>query len=612
MKKVCQKRKLALSPRKRKVLAILIFSFLLLLIFFSTYVFYYSSTKKIYAHQYASDIKLSGLSKNNAKDLLLKRSNAFLEEDIVLEYEDKVYVIKPDEIGLTYDADKTVEEVWQVGRKESFTRSFWELLSSLFEDNRQDFVFSYDNNALSEKIAKIKKELEDSPQDYEIVYQDSGFQLLEERKDGTVVDEESLLSDLTEKLGFLSADKIIINLNSIKPQISKSEADKTLNTANNVINQDDIKLLFKNQSFDLDKDTIAGFLSFSQNEDKIKMAIIDDRISIFTDSIGKAIDVEPTNAVLTYANDKVNVVTSSKNGQKLNKTQARLDIKSLLQSRINQETTDNKLNLQVEILAPEITDNDIERLGIKELIGSGTTNFYGSPTNRIHNITVGAQKLSNIILKPGEEFSTIKRLGDIDAEAGYLPELVIKEDRTMPEFGGGLCQVSSTLFRAVLNAGLKVTERKNHKYRVSYYEPPIGMDASIYDPSPDLKFTNNYDNYILIQSKIEGKKITYEIFGSKDGRIVSISEPVTSDFVDPGPAIYVETDTLNVGEQKRIEKKAIGLTAKFNYEVKRGEKVLQSKTFVSKYVPWPEKWLVGTKPVESQPEVLPTETTIAQ
>jgi vancomycin resistance protein YoaR len=210
--------------------------------------------------------------------------------------------------------------------------------------------------------------------------------------------------------------------------------------------------------------------------------------------------------------------------------------------------------------------------------------------------------LNGILLNPDDTFSTLSHLGKIDASSGYLEELVIKEDRTKPEFGGGLCQVSSTLFRAALNAGMKITERQNHKYRVSYYEPPIGMDATIYDPAPDFKFVNNYKSHILIQSKVEGTKLTFELYGTKDARTIEISTPEMFDVVPAGNPVMIETDTLPAGEKKQVEKAHEGASAKFNYKVTRDGTVLQEKTFLSKYVPWPEKWLVGkgtTNPTSS-------------
>jgi len=128
------------------------------------------------------------------------------------------------------------------------------------------------------------------------------------------------------------------------------------------------------------------------------------------------------------------------------------------------------------------------------------------------------------LIKPGEEFSFVKILGEVDSDHGYLPELVIKKDKTEPEFGGGICQVSTTAFRAALNSGLKITARRNHAYPVQYYNPQ-GMDATVYIPRPDLRFINNTPAYILIQTKIEDTELIFKFFGTDDGREVKITGP---------------------------------------------------------------------------------------
>jgi vancomycin resistance protein YoaR len=115
-------------------------------------------------------------------------------------------------------------------------------------------------------------------------------------------------------------------------------------------------------------------------------------------------------------------------------------------------------------------------------------------------------------------------LGEVDGEHGYLPELVIKNNRTEPEFGGGICQVSTTVFRAAIYSGMKITQRRNHAYPVKYYAP-YGMDATVYIPKPDLAFVNNTPGAILVQSTIEGTELTFRFYGTKDGRSVAINGP---------------------------------------------------------------------------------------
>jgi vancomycin resistance protein YoaR len=312
--------------------------------------------------------------------------------------------------------------------------------------------------------------------------------------------------------------------------------------------------------------------------------------------IAKQIDVSPKNATLKMADGKATVFQTAVIGKKVDQSQLKIDIENALFARISADTQSlaaSTLTIKVAETKPEISDDAINDLGIVDLISTGTTDFKGSPTNRVHNIQVGVASINGALLKPGETFSTLGHLGTIDAAGGYLPELVIKDNRTTPEYGGGLCQVSTTLFRAAMNAGLRIDQRQNHKYRVSYYEPPVGMDATIYDPAPDFKFTNTYSSHILIQGYITGTKITFEIYGTKDSRAVEISTPTITAVTDPPAPSYVETDTLAPGEKKLLEKAHQGATVNFRYKVTKDGQTLQEKTFESVYVPWQEKWLIG-------------------
>jgi vancomycin resistance protein YoaR len=199
------------------------------------------------------------------------------------------------------------------------------------------------------------------------------------------------------------------------------------------------------------------------------------------------------------------------------------------------------VDLEVVTKAPDITTTaDIERLGIRELIGVGESNFAGSPRNRIHNIRVGTSRFHGLLIAPGEEFAFNKNLGPVTGAAGYLPELVILHDSTVPQFGGGLCQVSTTAFRAAVYSGMEVTERHPHAYPVSYYGTP-GFDSTIYPnrqwrDGTDLKFINNTNHHVLIQARVEGTKNIFEFWGTSDGREVVVEGPYPYDRRSDGSA----------------------------------------------------------------------------
>ncbi len=248
-------------------------------------------------------------------------------------------------------------------------------------------------------------------------------------------------------------------------------------------------------------------------------------------TLATSIDTPAQNPSFTTENGRVKIFALGKNGAVLDIDQSTKGIADALS-----EFSDGRsrtVTLIVNEIPPDITAGDPASLGINELIGEGTTDFTGSPKNRIHNFTRGMEQFNGLLVKPGEEFSFVEHLGEVDGEHGYLPELVIKNNETIPEFGGGICQVSSTMFRAALYSGLPITERRNHAYAVSYYKP-IGMDATVYIPKPDLKFINDTPGYILIQGKIEGTKFIFQFYGTSDGRKTEIDGPHIVERLDNG------------------------------------------------------------------------------
>ncbi len=217
----------------------------------------------------------------------------------------------------------------------------------------------------------------------------------------------------------------------------------------------------------------------------------------------------------------------------------------------NQLTSSNTtLVLPVLISHPLKKLADTNNLGITELVAIGESDFTGSPKNRIHNVTVGAAKFNGLLIDQGEEFSFNQYLGEVDDVHGFLPELVIKKTGVVPEFGGGLCQVSSTAFRAAMNAGLPITARRNHSFAVQYYAPQ-GTDATIYPGVQDMKFVNDTPGPLLVRTRIEGKKLFFEYYGTKDNRSVAFDGPVTYDKQSNGAmkATWTRHVTMN-GEVK--------------------------------------------------------------
>ncbi len=251
----------------------------------------------------------------------------------------------------------------------------------------------------------------------------------------------------------------------------------------------------------------------------------------------------------------------------------------------------------------KIEDESLQALGFKDIISVGKSTFYGSTRSRIHNIKTGSNKLGGKIIMPNEEYSIAENIGPVNGYTGYKSELVIKGSKTIPEYGGGLCQVSSTLYRGALRAGLPITERINHSYAVSYYEP-WGTDATIYPPSVDLKFINNTGSPILIQNYMieDEKKLFFVFYGTDDGRETELFGPYITNTVG-APATKIEyTDALAPGQKKVFGNAVNGFDARwYRYVYDKDGNNLISEEIFSKYQARPYYYAVGIEPEDSEP-----------
>jgi len=322
-------------------------------------------------------------------------------------------------------------------------------------------------------------------------------------------------------------------------------------------------------------------------------------ISVLSPIIEK-LHSDPVDSLFTFQNGRVTVFRPSKDGQ----TADIEELKSQMSSKFLTVVSSLKpgtivIQIPVNVLKPKITTDKANNLGIKELLASGTSLFQHSITNRIYNISLASTRLNGILVAPNEVFSFGKALGDISSFTGYLKAYVIQSGKTVLGDGGGVCQVSTTFFRALLNAGLPIIERTAHAYRVGYYEQdsPPGLDATVFVPSVDLKFKNDTGNYILIQTYIDPnvQRLTFELYGTKDGREVNIGKPVVINEVPPPPDVYQDDPTLPKGQIKQVDFAAWGAKVYFTRQVTKNGKIIISDKFDSDFRPWQAIYLRGTK-----------------
>lgn len=311
--------------------------------------------------------------------------------------------------------------------------------------------------------------------------------------------------------------------------------------------QKDLELDLNGSKITVSNSELKGWIepytrSYSGQQDLRASSMLNDYLI----GLATATNIEPVDAKLEFGDDnKATVFRQSIQGKRFNIIKsATAIIDALKENR-------HSVQLSVEIVEPDVTLEKINDLGIKTLLAKGESDFHGSSNARVHNIKTGSSKFNGTVIKPGEDFSFNNILGSVDEKTGYQPELVIKSGQTILEYGGGLCQLSTTVFRAAILSGLPIKERRPHSFPVKYYNPQ-GFDATIYPGVSDLKFTNDTMGHILLQTKIEGTKLIVELYGSSDERQVALDGPYQYDQKASGAlkAYLIRTISYTNGGEK--------------------------------------------------------------
>lgn len=492
----------------------------------------------------------------------------------------------------------------------SYARSSWSQhqapLKDIFVD--EDGI----HNALNEEI---KPEVQ-APANADIFVASRNpleVQVMSEKK-GIVYDFSSVKSQLVKAWSKLTVPEITILSKQQDPAITESEVGDRTHEVENVLSSGPMKLAFSQDGqenvWNIKEDTLQQWLGVREYENgKVELGVKDEVVKKYFDlNVVPAVEVQAEDARFQISSDgKVKEFQGSKAGIKLDQDATITALNSLIRARAQKDTSvTSTVQVAVLMAEPEIKTGDVNDLGITSVLGVGVSNFKGSPTNRVLNIKNAIKKLNGILIKPGEEFSAIAYTQPYTIEGGYLPEKVIKGDKIIPEIGGGLCQVGTTLFRMAMNSGLDITERRNHSLVVSYYNDPSnnlpGTDATIYDPSPDFKFKNDTSGYVLIQAtaNTETGELRFTLWGTKDGRKGYYTKPTVLNWISPGPAKMVPSATLKPG-QKECQHAYPGANTSFTYTREMPDGTTQNRVFESHYRALPQICLVGIDSSNPQP-----------
>jgi vancomycin resistance protein YoaR len=603
-KKNCDPQK----PRRHWPLYLAAVFFILLDLAISAYLIFEEYYKnKIYPGVTIGNIDLGGKTMTQAKNILSGRVDDIVQNGFTFTFDNQKTQITPiissfnGDVALQIidiNTNSTTNNAFAFGRGQDIKKNLSNQLEAILHGRHIDASYSIDYDRTENILKNNFKQLDEIPRNAQLYATTTllfgknkiNLSIIPE-KIGYNFDYDKALNELKLHLANLDETPITLSATEGSPSIRSKDIEPIKTEAEKFLDSASLTLTYKNEKWLVGEDVIATWLTAtSSSSNSLALSLSETKISDYLSrTVAKQIEVPSSDARFEIKDGRVVQFNKNQDGVKINLNQT-------YQNLLNDFLTNKKSTVDISMatVTSEIAASQTNNLGVTEIIGTGHSNFSGSSKSRITNIKLGAATLNGILIPPGAEFSTDKSLGTVNASTGYLPEMSIMGNKTIAEYGGGLCQIGTTLFRAALNSGLPITARQAHSYRVSYYEP-AGTDATIYQPWPDLRFINDTPNYVLIQSRISGNDIYFDFWGTKDGRVVEQTDPTIYNIVKPQAAKYVETTDLAPGQKKCTERAHNGADAFFDYKVTYTNGTIKEKRFSSHYVPWQEVCLIGVE-----------------
>jgi vancomycin resistance protein YoaR len=571
-----------IETKKFKNFLIFFYSFLVIIM-----VYHVIYARRIIPGVVVGGENIGGMSFYSAKNLL-ENNGADVNKDLLLRFEDKNYTIKQNEIGLEYDWEDSVVSAFEVGRSGNFFVDTRNKIIGLFSSVVVSPSYDFDYDSLGIKLSIMKSDINIEAVKSDIVLSDSGLEITVSDKGRKILD-ETLFEKIIYSFESLDFSEKEISVEVIEPDIVEKDLENFLGLAQDVISEDVI-LNYKEDRWVLGASDILNLIEFQKNNNRVTATLDNFEFDELSDNLSLEINDFPRGKVISLEGNKVTEFKIIQEGEELDVDKLKNDLISSIFDKRD----------PVILSVNTVTDSgDKDKYGIVELIGEGTSHYAHSIPSRIHNLTLAAEKTSGVLVPPGGVYSMNDSVGPIDYQHGFQSAYIIKGGRTVLGEGGGVCQTSTTLFRAVLNSGLPILARYPHAYRVGYYEQdmPVGFDAAVFQPSWDFKFKNDTDAYVLVQaySNLEENSLTFKLYGTSDGREVEISEPVITGQIPPPEPLYEDDPELPKGVVRQVDYAAWGTTSSFTRTVKRNGDIILTDTYTSKYQPWRAIYKVGTK-----------------
>jgi len=577
---------------------------LIILVILLGFVVYHAG--QIYPGVSMAGIDLSNLTAAQAAEKLGGRLAYPWNGRIVFQGVGQTWTASPEALGLSLDPQSNAQAAYQLGREGNPFSRLFDQTAAWFSGVDLAPALVYDERQAQQFLAQIAAQVDRPTLDAALRV--DGVQVVAvPGQAGRALDIPATIGQIQDQLRMLTDGVVSLVIQETQPAIM--DASQQAETARKILSQPLALSMPEMKEGDpgpwkVSSEQLARMLTIQRLQNstgaQYLVALSEQALYDYLNGLAGDINRDPANARFIFNDDtrKLEVISPAVIGRTL-------DVYSTIKA-VNQIVAqgEHSVNLTLVTNQPDVADNATgEQLGISELLIAYTSHFRGSSAERLQNIETAAANFHGLLVPPGATFSMASVMGNVTLDNGYAEALIIFGGRTIKGVGGGVCQVSTTLFRTAFMAGFPVLERHPHAYRVGYYEQTAtgiddklaGLDATVFVPMVDLKFVNDSSYWLLMETYFHpnSRSLTWKFYSTTDGRTVEWESSGPQNVVDPPDPVYEENPELDKGEIKQMDWAAEGADVTVTRTVYKDGLVWFSDSFITQYQPWADVFQYG-------------------
>ncbi|GAB4206928.1 MAG: VanW family protein [Roseiflexaceae bacterium] len=543
---------------------------------------------------------VGGMDQATIVALLNERYADFRRAPVTITFEGRSWTPTLSQLGVQLDLERTADDavaaLRQGGPVERASRlwSFWQ--------NGLDVAprLTVNMAKLQAYLAGLAAEVEQPPRDAALSIA-AGKVIPTAAQPGRQIMADQTALEIVGALQRLEPQSVVLRTRLLAPTLGNEGIAGAIKDAQTMLSGG-LTLRQGERAWVWEPDKLADLLEVRSAGGQMQVSVDQERLARAVERLAQVADSPSAEPRVAFRRNRLTISSPGQEGVRIDQPKAIEAISSTL--RIT-DPLSREVSLPFETISPEVTERTLATLGIKELVGEGKSSFAGSAAYRITNIKAGAARMDGVLIPPGAEFSFNTQLGAVDEANGFVQGYAVIGNRTQLEWGGGVCQDSTTVFRAAFWAGLPITERHAHPFYISWYDAHSypggqdgpGMDATIATGALDLKFVNDTGKWLLMEATVDevSQVMTVRLYGTKPNRTVQLRGPDLLK-VTPAPSepVTITDPTLPAGTVKQTDTARRGMEIAVYRIVSDNGVPREPELFYTRFKAWPDVYVRGT------------------